>query len=312
MQNFYLIDRTHGKSKKRKDRLYMIAAQIAIKYGSSCHNAENYTENHIREFWGKEDPYPSLEYFKKNIRVSGIKWYIRHNVECKDKIWNADFLHGFTQYGKIQWNAHRYPSFRWKFSPNVKTLVDCCPFGGTLSPQEDQTYLWHGVPALYLQPSTESISFMAGVLATGKPVYKNKIAYARYLGKFLPYLEEWGIPIEHKTSQNQKVFISPIWPALFTIKMPMEIRDAWKQLKRPYGVEFYPAILWKTYVNNNFPKNGVPYLRSRRDIYYKYKSEKGAMKTLEKLRFDKKMLMLDNRIKKVVKMWSDKHEAKCT
>ena len=77
-------------------------------------------------------------------------------------------------------------------------------------------------------------------------------------------------------------------------------------LKNPYNADIYTPILWKTYVNNNFITKGIPFLKSRRYIYYHFGCDEGAMKYLNKLRVGMDLTELDNKIREVVKKWSQK------
>jgi len=92
--------------------------------------------------------------------------------------------------------------------------------------------------------------------------------------------------------------------------MPEEIADVWLNCDNPVCANLYAPILWKVYVNNNFPTNGIPYLKCRRWIYYNYKCEEGAMKKLEMLRLEKKMVELDLRVKEAVVFWYNKSKGK--
>jgi len=120
-------------------------------------------------------------------------------------------------------------------------------------------------------------------------------------------LFRFGFPIEHVTKSRQ-LLISPFWPALFALKMPEEIREYWKNISNPFGVNEYAPILWKTYANNKFPRGGIPYLKSRRWIFRHYKSERGAMRTLEMLRVEKRLADLDGNVRGLVHAWNKLQE----
>ena len=165
-------------------------------------------------------------------------------------------------------------------------------------------YRWNCVPAFYMDYSEDSLSFMAGVLGGATLVKKNAKTYARYTGQAAKYIEEWKIPVAEK--KPHRVLISPIWAAIFTPYMPESIRDMWLNIEKPYEARLYATLLWKSYCNDKFPKNGIPYLPSRRAIFYKYKSDEGAMRKLEMLRVTKNVVELDTRIGEMVQKWRDK------
>jgi hypothetical protein len=172
-----------------------------------------------------------------------------------------------------------------------------------------EQYTWKSVPAIYLPYDEESISYLAGFLAGGQPYTKNGVDYARYSEKFAEYIEYLGIPIEERVQGRRWILISPIWPALFTLRMPECIREVWTDLKNPCKSDFYAPILWKTYIDNNFAKNGIPYLQSRRTVFYKFKCEEGAMAVLDKFRVEKNLVALDYRVRDIVKCWyRENHE----
>jgi len=304
MKKYRLVDLKHAPLKEWQNRLYMVASQIALKYGSAGRNFEQFHFDHIREFWTYDDKYPSLQSLKNNIKVNSMKWYLFHKIQFNHEIWNADFLNGLLEHGHISWSPIRFPSCQW-YNSDVTNLIKTCPFGGKLvSPEGDYRHRWIGVPALYLKSSTDSISFMAGVMAgmqlTGSP----SGVCAKFSPKFsnvMSWIKKWGIPLEGQKGNHY--LISPIWPALFVNHMPKECRDKWLGISDPCNAYLYSAILWKTYADDNFPVKGIPYLKSRRTIYYDFKCEEGPTKRLEMLRVEKRLTELDNRIREVIGEW---------
>ena len=119
--------------------------------------------------------------------------------------------------------------------------------------------------------------------------------------KILPYFKSWGIPVEEKL--EDRYLTSPIWPALFVKHMPAELSDKWLNLKKACNANIYAPILWKTYMNNDFRADGIPYLKCRRRIYYEFKCAEGAMTRLNNMRVEKNLTILDNRIREIVKEW---------
>jgi len=303
MKKFFLIDYDHNKDSIYQDRLYRAAAKIALKYGKFGSGYLNCTEEKIREFWDRDDDYPSFGYFRDKVRVPIVKWYIHERINSPDIIWDGSFLQGLSVYGNIKWNTCTFPSFYWTTNKTIVSLLKSCPFGGDLVEYSQSRYRWNKAPSLYLRSDENSISFMAGLLAAGTLYEKDDLTYAKYNANQKRYLKEWNIPIESNVKAH--VLISPIWPALFTPRMPEEFRDAWKNVYHPFGVKMYPPILWRTYVNNTFPTRGIPYLKSRRWIFQYYKSEKGAMKKLERLRVEKNLTEIDHNVRQMVHEWRD-------
>lgn len=303
MNGFYLIDHTHGAAQMLQDRLYTTASLIALKYGGTCNNYSSYQEDHIREFWKYDAPYPSFGFFQRNVSVPTIKWFIRNKIKIsEDQIWNADFLCGITKHGKIRWHKKRYPTFYWSRNAVVLRLIEECPFGGRIS-SRFLTHKWINVPALYLKPSENSLSFMAGVFAGGQLHEEEGQMYAKYSILAKPYFEKWSVPIERYILDKKHFLVSPIWPALFSLWMPTGVGKSWLQIKNAAVTEIYAPVLWKTYVNTTFPSKGIPYLKSRRAIYRDFKEEIGVARKLETLRVEKNLTELDNRVKKAIWEW---------
>jgi len=309
MRKFYLLDLDHGKAAKKQNNLYMTASKMALKYGNFGRGFKNCDGCYIQEFW-EGDGCPSAEYFKKNVLVSTVKWYIHNKIDLSDKIWNGDFLHGIATTGNIRWGSSRFPTLYWTANDNIFNMIKKSGFGGKLKHDESNkyNYKWCGVPALYLKYDESSASFMAGLLASGIFYKKDGLTYVKYNKNHKEHLERWNIPIEDEIRDGKFVLVSPIWGSLFSLKMPEEERDKWLNIERPFGRNIYPPILWKTYANNEFPKNGIPYLRSRRWVYNNYKSERGAMKTLEMERVNRNLTQLDKRVKEIVHEWKKTRE----
>ena len=87
--------------------------------------------------------------------------------------------------------------------------------------------------------------------------------------------------------------------------MPEEIAAMWIDIEKPCNSKTYCPILWRTYVGK-FVKDGIPYLASRRAIYYQHKCEEGAIKKLDRLRVSTGMVVLDYRVRDMVKIWNEK------
>jgi len=306
MDGFYLFDYTHGADQTLQERLYTTASLMALKYGGPRDGYANYKEEYIREFWNYDAPYPTFNSFRKNVKVATIKWFIRNQIVLKrDRIWNADFLQGITQHGRVRWNIREYPTFYWQWNETILDLIKEAPFGGGIYSNKP-AYRWVNVPALYLKSSEDSLSFIAGVLIGGQEHKKEGKIYAKYLIHIEPYLKKWGIPIEYYSPKKQYLLISPIWPALFSLWMPDKFKQKWLKIKKPAETEIYAPVLWKTYVNTNFHSKGIPYLRSRRAVYNDFQGEEvGVARKLEVLRVERNLTELDNRVKEAIWEWKN-------
>lgn len=304
MKKYYLMDYDHGKLAIRQDRILNTASQIVLKYGALGVNCKGFTDDRIREFWDYDSDIPSPKYLRMNIKYPNVKWYIHNKMGIDYPIWSADFLHGLMTHCKIIWNKRRFPSCEWFNNTDITELLQNCPFGGRIvKPINSIRHRWVNVPALYLKFDDTSIDFVAGLMAGLKKVEKNGNHYAMFDQKVLKDFKKLGIPIEDKYKRNTYL-ISPFWPALFVDHMPMELYQKWIEVKKPYNADIYAAILWKTYIDNDFEGDRIPYLKSRRSIYYDFKSEEGAMKKVELMRVEKNLTELDNRFKNIVKEWS--------
>lgn len=303
MNKFHLLDVDHGKKAIKQDHLYETASKIVLKYGDLL----SFKPEHIREFWKYEEPYPSPSNVYLNVNPSSIKWYVHNKITVDYPIWNSDFLHGLMVHCNIFWDPNNFPSCEWFNNDIITDLLKSCPFGGKIVQEKrSKRNQWIGVPALYLNHSTDSISFMAGVMAGIQVFKKDKKNYGVFGEKILPYFKAWGIPVEEKCEDGY--LTSPIWPALFVKHMPVELSDKWLNLRKACNTNIYAPILWKTYMNNDFPVDGIPYLKCRRSIFYRFECEEGAMNFLDRMRIEKNLTILDNRIREIVKEWGKSNE----
>ena len=262
------------------------------------HGKEGVTQERFDQLW-KYDPYPpSVETLMQRIKVKNIKWYIHNFMEVHDPVWNASFIHGLATHGKIVWNGRSFPTFQWTCNTNIFEILRDSPFYGKTNEGEDHFMKWYRVPAFYLQPDPESISFMAGVLATGRMTERNGEIYADYNQSTLPYLRSFGIPIEYESEGNYHNLISPFWVAIFSLYMP-ECQQKWRSIKNAYRASLYAAILSRIYVSNKVDKNAFPYLKSRRWIY----DHHGSMEQTEQLWLEMGLSQLDKRVRRTIESW---------
>ncbi len=308
MKRFHLIDTSGNAEAIQQEAVCKTAALIALKYGEMGNNRMGYKHDRIVEFWEHGAPFPSKNDFEKYAKLPQIKWYIHNKIKDSiknhlllkdDFLWSADFLQGLLSHCKIHWNKRRYPSCDWSNNGIITEIIKSCPFSGRLT--EGAKVKWSGVSALYLPYSSDAIDFMTGAMCGLKLVTENGQEYAKMNHMSAPYFQEWGIPIEKEYGSSY--FISPMWPALFVSRMPNNVGKKWINLKHACKVNLYAPVLWKTYVNNEFPVKGIPYLKSRRTIFYQFGKEEGAMGKIERLRVDCGLTELDNRIGAIVKEW---------
>lgn len=305
------LPRTPEQKALQNERTYELASLIAVKYGWKGANRNHYKQEHINELWKYGHPYPSLSKIV-GIGISEVKWYIHNRLNMvQDDIWNSDFVMGITAHGSIKYWNRTYPTFMWLDNKNITDLIKACPFGGRIL--TDKPYnrypsvygKWANVPALYLKYSDKSASYMAGFFCAAKLIEIDGVQYAYLSERASKVFKNWNIPFDETRKRGR--LISPIWPALFTPKMPVEFRSRWLNLDNPYGTDTYAPILWKTYVNSLFTKGGIPYLKCRRTVYYHFKKGEDNLTTcLNKLRIEKNMTEIDNRVKEMVDVWAKK------
>ena len=307
MRRYLTTNLEQLKAHKKQYRRYELAAKLAIKYGSACNNDDGlYTDRQIGEFWKLKAIAPTPASLRHQAQVQQVKWFIVNHLMYDDGVWNGDFLHGIATVGSLEIHKHRYPSLIWFANNAVEDLVNMSPFGGTKNRNfahhdKTQRHIWSYVPAFYLKHSKDSIRFMAGVFATGQlftPDEEKKI-FVKYNGGTIKYIKEYGIPIEYENSSY--VLISPIWPALFANYMPKKLGKQWLRLNGE-KTELYAALLWKTFVGNDFKSKAIPYLKSRRWVFYAFRKETNGktLKYLKDLILRYGIPSLDRRIRKVV------------
>jgi hypothetical protein len=295
----YLSERKKLKKLKRCD----LAARAVLKYGY----LKKLTEKEIEEFWDEENT-PSVGTLNRVISAKNIKWYIRNHISIDDPIWNGDFIGGLTKAGKVSWHKKHYPTFKWWGSPILATILKDCPFHGKVKDGKSQKsekhyYLWKKVPALYLQNDKNTLSYIAGLLATGKEYAFEGNTYALYHTSVMEELSEYGIPVVRRTEVWERPLISPFWPALFTRFMPQSCHEYWLNIKKPYLASEYAAILWLTYADHRFEKGSIPFLKSRRMVFYDFKNDRGAVKSLQRLRVEHDLINLDPLIRECIQVW---------
>jgi len=286
------------------NKLNEVASRIAIKYGGRTNHL--FTDRRIKEFWSDNSTAPSAQYLREATTIPELKRVIHEKVRCKDEIWNEDFLHGLVSGGRIKWNERSFPRFDWYGNDRLSVVLASSPFGGVLNQASIDTTpeaqrSWLGVPSLCLSYDIKSMSFLAGVMASGEVVETMGATYVKYKIAQLEYFEQWGIPIEHK--RVRYFLVSPIWPALFSLYMPSCCKNYYMVKEAAKG-RLYAPVLWRMYLKKEFVTKGIPYLKSRRQVYYDHNCEEGITRRLEMLRLRLGLINLDERVKNAVREWS--------
>lgn len=296
MKSYFLLDTVHSKPQKRMLRMCSTASQIYLFYGY-----RGLTEENVAKFWTYDNNPPSHLTINANISVRNVKWYLSNFLEIEDKVWNPDFINGLTRYGFVRKSRVFFPTFVWFNNSMIEKILSNSPFHceRLIAKSEidiSERCKWSSVPALCLNYSDKSISFMAGVLATGRLKVFDGMSYAKYNHRIGSILKSWNIPIEKE--DRFFVYISPFWVLLFTPWMP-ECCKFWVEVKKPYRAKEYSLIMWRIFSGKDIKTDGLPYLVSRRTYYYKY----GSIKNLEKKWVENKLVEMDLRVKEVVKLW---------
>lgn len=300
MRDRPLLDNERNRFNEFRMRLCATAAQVSLFYGPN-----NYKDRYVSQFWHYDDYYPSSTTIKRLVKTENVKWYIYNFMVAEDEVWNADFVYGLSKWGHIKIKKMGFNTFIWGNNDNIQVILDKSPFFGYKSKNwneknKDIVYSWIDAPILSAKHSEDSISFMAGVLATGKLYVdrKTKTTYVKYNSLIEPYLKKWGIPIEKRYAKY--ILISPFWTALLTPWMP-EICKKWLLVKKPYCAEKYSLIMWRIFSNKQIKTDAIPFLMSRRNFFYKY----GTVKNLEREWVQYKLVEADLRFKKVIKYWAN-------
>lgn len=312
MEEYYLVDIEHNALYKKQWAMYKVAAEIAVRHGPMGPYFHTIADYFIRQDWPeqKKKNFPTTDAFRKLIKINHLKWYIRHELDVDFGKWNSDFIHGLATYGSIKWYKKRFPTLFWWWNPWLYEILKLSPFGGKLTKVYLNQYRWISVPAFYMQYSEKSCSFMAGVLASGKIFDSNDGWLIRYRGDAKEYIRQWNIPIEKESSKGNYIFISGFWLLLFTVHMPKEVAKIFKGIGKPPKSDLFAPILWRTYINDLFPSGGIPYLKSRRQLFYSMAktNNEGLTKHLDMLRLKTGLVALDVRVRDTVYVWGKKYQ----
>ena len=338
-KEYFLIDLTRNKNQEQRMRMCEVASFVCLYHNHTGNITDHIYlyEKEIAKYW-KWDKYPpSVWTFQENISLSNIKWYIREHLKIeRDHIWNSDFLIGLSKYGKLTKKKEGLPTLRWKCSFDISNILKECPFSGVFSDNIDYPYKrntfksWKQVTAFLLPRDKSSGSFLAGILAGGRVlcgekdsegIYRNAKDYNEgksksldtfvvYPSRFSHVFKFFGIPIEGTDSYG-RIILSPVWGALFTIYMPESCKSKFLNLYNPVNADVYCPILWRAYVDkSDYIVNGIPYLKCRRAIYYKYDGDESycgsTIEKLNALRIRNNLTILDNLIINCVKEWGNK------
>jgi len=296
MEDIYIpLIKKENKVEARRMAMCETASKICLYYGKP------YTEEHIAKFWNHNSYSPSPEYLDNKILNKNMKWFLHEKINISEKVWNGSFLHGITISGKIETSVVNFPLFYWYGNKEIEEMLKECPYYAKSRSHTSKKYhnvrYWWLSASLCLKYDKRSISYLAGVLSTGRKYEENGEIYAVYNKNLESLFNSWKIPIEKKNYYF--IFISPIWIALLTPWMP-ESRKKWLNVKS-YKSEEYAFILWRVFIGKTIVTKGLPFLPSLRTFYYRYHT----MDNLEKKWVDYKLVELDPRFKEAVQKWGN-------
>ncbi len=239
-------------------------------------------------------------------RVPEMKWFIRKFYHVEEYGWNADFLFGLANIGTVNFKQKMFPNLSFFYDKELIDILRDCPLAGKVG-----KYLvpwdycqWYNAPVFNISYDKKSFSFMAGAFACGKVEKIDSEYYCRYRKRMLKMFQEWRIPIEKQN--NRHVYISCIWPALLIPWMPDEFREKFQLQEKSKLASQYASALWLIYNDSQF--NGLlPYMQSRRKIFYYWKCEDGALNKIKSFGDSNRLFLIDDRIKKCLRM-ADKEQ----
>lgn len=264
------------KSVTAKLKLYDLVSKLVFIKKDLYDIRQNYTQIEAAKYWQFDSLLPTREQVFK-LKCKHVAWYIRNHMLVQHPIWNGSFLNGLFRGG---WIPKRVNSlvFKWYVNEQIFNILNTNPFGTkpVFNPYREM-YSWKNY-ALAFAYDKKSISYLAGVMACGRKYIDKKdgFLYASFSPFMFKDLTDLKIPIEKK--YKKRILISPIFPALLQNYMP-EAARIWNNVKNPYRGVIYSAILWKTYGLFEFMPNAIPYLKSRRFIFYRLQNDdlyKGA------------------------------------
>lgn len=304
IKKFFLIDQEHNKKHIYLMKAWETLSKIVLFEGYRKIFA--YEDRIIHKYWNHTKKPPSYYFFKTHFSIKNVKYYLHNSISIDDPIWNPDFLNGITVCGvKIHAKTH-FNVFRFNNLAPVEELLESCPFPG----EKDETwkrgnrvenYRWKS-PSLSLKFSEKTISFMAGVLATGKIEVVNGQTYIKYNQKVAAKLREWKIPIEITESKFPfRVYISPFWATLFTPWMP-PCSQKFLDVKKPFKAKEYALIMWRVFGSKKIATEAIPFLMCRRSFFIHY----GKVQDFERIWVEQKLTEIDSRVGKAIQYWKEK------
>ena len=309
---FYVNDFFIKKKLQRKKNILDSFARLVCAKGSPWCAFQNIDENDLDEFWNLDEKYLTLGTLKVTYDAKAVKNYIRKYISYNDEIWNSDFIHGMALGGHYMESNKCFPSLYWRNNPVIGEMIKNTPFGGKARGhgfskiyRYNQKCFWT-TPAFSMNHSQDSLSYLAGFFATGQIRVSGGKTYVMYHCQNKDFLKSLGVPIEKYVYQWKSPLISPVWPALFSLKMPSCVQNSCLKQKKAYNAHEYAAILWRSYAKSDFRRNGIPYLQGRRKIYYSFKCEEGAIERIEKLRVELGLVNLDKRFREMVQIWESR------
>jgi len=296
------------KQYEQKLEYCRIASQIYLKYGPK----KFWKEEYISEFWDykKNLSSPSIEPLKHSISIANIRWFIYNYVEFKDNIWNSDFIRGVATGGTLV-ERQDFPCIKWYDNNSIIKLLKLAPFYVGLY-KIKRAHFWSNIVAFCSKYSEDTLSFMAGVLATGNKITINKKVYIFYSHSAVDYIRKWCIPEETCDIKAIKIarrclklpdkycLISPFWTALLSFKMPEMFKKRWI-VYNAINAKIYALLMYKLYVNRSIKSRLLPYLIGRTTLFKNRKK----LEDIPGLCIKYKIVSVDNIVKNAAKEYAN-------
>lgn len=302
MNNFYYLVDVDKEARDIKYARRMMVCDALARSLLFCDKTKPQIINTCKCFWNfsetKRYKYESEKAFEKKI----VLWYLKNKIIVQDEIWNGSFLQGMATYGKLKKSKHKGVEFSWWSNRFLFRALDQSPFSAILSnrflldqPQNNtnKEFKCHSY-SFYLKSDKYSQSYVAGIFVGGSPVVVGGIGYVQYPAKLKDVFEYMKIPIEGWNKYKRMFYVSPFWPALFEGLMPDRSR-IYRNIVKPHMAQEYAAALWSIYTTKDNLSDKIPFLPSRRWIFYNFKNEEyGAIKFLQKKYVEWKLVELHN------------------
>ena len=107
---------------EKKMHLYDWIVPFIVLAEGDERNSGRWTQKEcLHQMWKWTYPPPVLHPSRKVNRLRyhpEMKWYIRNYFSYDWEGWNADYLFGLMQNGKIKWSVRNFPNWVWQGNPD--------------------------------------------------------------------------------------------------------------------------------------------------------------------------------------------------